>query len=331
MKAKAVVFTKPNTVEFQEVSCREPGPDDVIIRVTYSWISCGTEGSYLRGERIGGDLPYRLGDPMPFPIVPGYQKIGVVECVGENIKDIELGEIVFNSVGYIDNMYFEVGGHINPTVCPRDAIVKIPADMEPLAFAGLLLTQVGYNCGSRAPIEENQFAVVIGDGPVAQWTAQTLKHRGAKVIMVGMLDERLTIAKQLACHETINITKTDWIEQIGRIAPEEIAMAVDCAGSKDSTDKIIEVMSRGGNIVSAGFYGTDDKISLQKLRDRELSINSVSGLTPERMLKTRDLVAAGTLETLPLITHHFPAQKAAQAWQLINARKEHVLGVILDW
>jgi bacteriochlorophyllide a dehydrogenase len=331
MKAKAAVFTKPNTVEFQEVSCREPGPDDVIIRATYSWISCGTEGSYLRGERIAGDTPYQLGDPAPFPLVPGYQKIGVVEHTGECITDIELGETVFNSVGYVDNMFFEVGGHINPTVCPRDAIVKIPAEMEPLAFAGLLLTQVGYNCGSRAPIEKDQFAVVIGDGLVAQWTAQTLKHRGAKVIMAGMLDYRLAIARQLACYETINITKSDWIEQIGEIAPDGIAIAVDCAGSKDSTDDIIKVMSRGGHIVSAGFCGIDDKISLQKLRDSELSLDSVSGLTPERMLKTRDMIAAGDLQTLPLVTHHFPAQKVAQAWQLINTIKENVLGVILDW
>ena len=83
MKAKAVVFTKPDTVEFQEVFCPDPGADNVVIRTTHSWISNGTEGSYLRGERIGGDIPSHPGGPVPFPIVPGYQKVGVIEQVGE--------------------------------------------------------------------------------------------------------------------------------------------------------------------------------------------------------------------------------------------------------
>ncbi len=39
----------------------------------------------------------------------------------------------------------------------------------------------------------------------------------------------------------------------------------------------------------------------------------------------------GTLQTLPLITHHFPAREAPRAWDLINTRREPVLGVILDW
>ena len=79
MQANAVVFTAPNTVEFSPVNCPDPGPADVVVRLTQSWISNGTEGSFLRGERIEGDTPYSgEGDPWPFPIVAGYQKVGVV-------------------------------------------------------------------------------------------------------------------------------------------------------------------------------------------------------------------------------------------------------------
>ena len=84
MQANAVVFTAPNTVEYAPVTTPEPGPADVVVRVTHSWISNGTEGSFLRGERIEGDTPYSgEHDPWPFPVVAGYQKIGIVEWVGE--------------------------------------------------------------------------------------------------------------------------------------------------------------------------------------------------------------------------------------------------------
>ena len=92
MTSTAVVFTAPNTVEVQEITCPDPGPGDVVVRVTHSWISNGTEGSYLRGERVDGDTPYRAGDPWPFPVVAGYQKIGVVEWTGADVNDLAVGE-----------------------------------------------------------------------------------------------------------------------------------------------------------------------------------------------------------------------------------------------
>ena len=39
IKSKAVVFTSPGVVEVKEVESFEPGVDDVVIDVMYSWIS----------------------------------------------------------------------------------------------------------------------------------------------------------------------------------------------------------------------------------------------------------------------------------------------------
>ena len=82
MKLEAVVFESRGTVAFRRIEGPDPEPTDAVIRVTHSWISNGTEGSFLRGERIGGDTPWTPGAPYPFPIVAGYQKVGVVEWVG---------------------------------------------------------------------------------------------------------------------------------------------------------------------------------------------------------------------------------------------------------
>ena len=42
-------------------------------------------------------------------------------------------------------------------------------------------------------------------------------------------------------------------------------------------------------------------------------------------------VADGRLDTLGCLTHRFPVEAAAQAWQLIQTKAEPVLGVVLDW
>ena len=102
MQANAVVAVAPGRIEFQPVTVPEPGLDDIVIRVTHSWISNGTEGSFVRGERIGGDTPRADTDPLPFPHVPGYQKVGIVEWVGSSVTDLVVGETVFATVSRVE-------------------------------------------------------------------------------------------------------------------------------------------------------------------------------------------------------------------------------------
>jgi bacteriochlorophyllide a dehydrogenase len=331
MQAKAVVFTAPNTVEYQTVDCPDPGPDNVVLRLTHSWISNGTEGSFLRGERVAGDTPYQEGEAWPFPIVVGYQRIGVVEWIGDNITDLEVGETVFSTYGLIDGLFQDRGGQCSPSVCRRENIWKLPPDTDPLAFSGMVLTQVGYNCGQRPPVDIGSAAVVVGDGMVGQWAAQTLAWRGAHVALVGRHQDRLD--KFAAGHgrHRIDANQSDWRQEVGQLFPNGVQVAVDTVGSITLLEDFQPLMARYGHLVSAGFYGTQDTLALQPPRHGELSIDLVAGWSPQRMDRVLELIAAGHLQTLPLITHRFPVEQAADAWRLIESKSEPVLGVILEW
>lgn len=328
MTSTAVVFTAPNTVEVQEIACPDPGPGDVVVRLTHSWISNGTEGSYLRGERVDGDTPYRAGDPWPFPVVAGYQKIGVVEWTGADVDDLAVGETVFATIGMVEDMHHDYAGHVSPSVCPRQEVFKLPPKADPLAFAGLVLAQVGYNSGTRPPVAPGGIAMVVGDGLVGHWTAQTLQQRGAEVVLVGRHDDRLA---HFNGGRTINARTHDWGELVREAYPDGVHVGVDTVGSLDVMAQLQAVARRFGHLVSAGFYGTDDRLALQPPRYKELSIHLVSGWTRARLDATLHAVADGHLQTLPLITHHFPVEQAAEAWELIETKREPVLGVVLDW
>ena len=331
MQSDAVVFTAPNTVEFTKITCPDPGPGDVVVRITHSWISNGTEGSYLRGERIAGDTPYREGDPWPFPVVAGYQKIGVVEWTGADVTDLDIGETVFATISQVSDMFETFGGQVSPSVCPRDQVWKLPEGVDPLAFAGMVLAQVGYNGGARPTINIGDGAVVIVDGMVGQWTAQTLAWRGAEVVLVGRHNDRLEKFARQPYRHIVNEKNTDWKAAVRELLPQGIKAGVDTIGSIPIMEDLMGVLDRFGHLVSAGFYGTADRMPLQPPRYGELSIDLVSGWTRARMDDTLRLIAAGHLEMLPLITHRFPVAQAADAWKLIEEKTEPVLGVILDW
>lgn len=328
MKSKAVVFEDRNEVVFREVDCPDPTSSQIVVNVTDSWISNGTEGSYLRGERIDGDTPVLPGDPKPFPIISGYQKVGVVDWVGADIEDLAVGDRVFVSVSEIEGMAEPRAGHISPSVSSRGAAIKLPEGLDPVAYSGLVLTQVGFNCGDRPHLEPGDPAIVIGDGLVGQWAGQMLAARGAEVILVGRHEDRL---RHFSKGETMLEDGGNWVEAVQERFPDGVQVGVDTVGSLDVMGQLDRSMRRFGHLVSAGFYGENDRLAIQPLRYKELSIDLVSGATPERLAKTVELIANGTLETLPLITHRFPVEKAAEAWELIESKREPVLGVILEW
>jgi len=328
MKSKAVVFKGPNEVVFQEVDCPDPDASQVVVNVTHSWISNGTEGSYFRGERVDGDTPWREGDPHPFPIVSGYQKVGIVDWVGSEVGDLKKGDAVFVSVSNINGMFESRAGHVSPSVSGRGAVIKLPEGRDPIAYSGLVLTQVGYNCGERPRFNPGDAAVVVGDGLVGQWAGQMLASRGAEVVMVGRHADRL---EHFLKGETMLEAKGDWVEAIKERFPNGVQVGVDTVGSLKVMGQLESVMKRFGHLVSAGFYGTDDCLALQPPRYKELSIDLVSGATSERLEATMELVSQGVLDTESLVTHRFPVERAADAWELIESKKEPVLGVVLDW
>lgn len=334
MKSHAVVFTARNQVAYREIESPEPGPEDVMVEIYHSWISNGTEGSFLRGERISGDVAWRPGDPAPFPMVAGYQKVGRVLGVGSAVSRFKPGDMVFASMsrvlGMFDNRF---AGHVSPGVCAQGAVMPLPPGLDPVAYAGLVLTQVGYNCGSRPRIEPGQLAVVMGDGLVGQWAGQTLAARGAQVAMIGRHDDRL--AKFSKFGRTLKSGADNGVAAVRELGLGPVQVLVETAGSMSALDDYLPLMRRNGHLVIAGFYPKANEVNLllalQRFRNSELTFDLVSGATSERLEETMRWVADGRLNTLDLITHRFAVEQAADAWALIESKREPVLGVVLDW
>lgn len=334
MESHAVVFPAPNQVEFRKVTCPDPGPEDVVIDVHHSWISNGTEGSFLRGERLEGDVAWKPGHPSPFPMVAGYQKVGRVRWVGAAVEKYSVGDWVFASMsricGMFDNRY---AGHVSPAVSGEGALMPLPKGMDPVAFAGLVLTQVGYNCGTRSPVKPGQVAVIMGDGLVGQWAGQTLAQQGVKVAMIGKHPDRL--ARFAKFGATFPSGTDNGVAAVKAWTPGPGQVLVETVGSARVMRDYLPLLARDAHIVVAGFYKPAGDANLQEalqvFRNSEISFDLVSGATLPRLEETMRWIAAGKLDTLGLLTHRFPVERAAEAWTLIESKREPVLGVVLDW
>lgn len=334
MKSHAVVFTARNQVEYREIESPEPGPEDVVVELHHSWISNGTEGSFLRGERLSGDVAWQPGDPEPFPYVAGYQKVGRVASVGAAVTRFKPGDRVFASMskvcGMFENRY---AGHVSPSVCDQGALMPLPPGLDPVAFSGLVLTQVGYNCGTRSPVKPGLVAVVAGDGLVGQWAGQTLAAQGAKVVMLGRHADRLAHFAKFG--QTVLAGKDNGLAAVRALGLGEVGILVETTGKIDVLNDYRPLMKHDGHMVIAGFYPQASEVdllqALQQFRNHEISFDLVSGATLPRLEETMRWIAGNRLNTLDLISHRFPVERAAEAWALIESKREPVLGVVLDW
>ncbi|MCY4520578.1 MAG: hypothetical protein OXC13_07340 [Caldilineaceae bacterium] len=143
-------------------------------------------------------------------MVAGYQKVGIVREVGSPVADLASDETVFAANGKVHGMFHPSRGQLSPAVIPREGVWKLPPQPEPLAFAGMVLPQVGYNCESRVAVAPGETAVVLSDGMVGLWAAQMLALRGARVLLLGHHADRLRRFPDTGVHRRCNERGGNW-------------------------------------------------------------------------------------------------------------------------
>ncbi len=301
-KSLAAVNVSPNRVELREVGVPDPGPDDVVVLTRHSMISNGTERSVLAGERGYGRAAGDPHDP-PFPQVGGYQKVGIVESAGKNVSGIREGDWVFATLGRVELREFPWAGHVAVSVQDKQEVLKLPAGLDPLAASGLVLTQVGYNHGTRPPVSEGARAVVVGDGQVGLWAAETLQERGAAVLLVGRHDYRLRTFEARGASRTVDSSRTDVGTAVEEFSPGGVPVVIDTLTTTEALHASMRFLAHDGHVVAGGFYiEGSNLIDYLKLCDRELTLYAPGGWRRPRLERTLEWIAEGRLRVLNKIT-----------------------------
>jgi threonine dehydrogenase-like Zn-dependent dehydrogenase len=217
-------------------------------------------------------------------------------------------------------------------VTRADQCLPVPADLDPVEVAGLVLTQVGYNGGSRPPVEQGWHVVVIGDGLVGQWAAQTFRARGARVLLAGHHPRRLEIAAAVSADAVVDTRQRPLAEAVA----EHFAGRVDCVdesvGLMANVELAASVLRPDGHLVLNGYHPEGEHLlNVQLLHDREITCWGMAGWTRARLETTLGWVQQERLRVRPLVTHEFEGREADRAYRLMWDRTEDFLGILLRW
>ena len=323
--ARAVWFVEPNKVEVRPFGLPEIGEDQVLVRTRYSGISAGTELWCLTGrfwER-------------KFPAIPGYQKAGVIEQVGSNVTHYQPGDRVFlRSTQANADVPLQWGGHTSHSVVEAsdESMFKLPEGVGEREACMLTVAAVGFRGAAEVtPIEPGETVVVMGLGPIGQFAAQTARNRGARVIGIDLIDQRLDLARQLADAHGLNPGNDDLDGAIKQLCPGGVDVVIDTSAHVASVNRSFNWLRSQGKYCFQAFYPETTALDLLVPHIKELVMYNPIDSSPAGHRQCAADAAAGRLRIAELISHEMSIDEAPQAYEMLLEKRSDVMSVVLAW
>jgi L-iditol 2-dehydrogenase len=139
----------------------------------------------------------------------------------------------------------------------------------------------------------------------------------------------LAVARACGAVWTGNPQSEDVVAAIGRVEPLGLDAVFECAGEQDALDQGIELLKPGSALLIIGIPEVDRvSFNINLLRRKELRILNVRRQN-HCVKRAIDLIATKRVDVRPLVTHHFPLDETARAFELVCARSEGVVKAII--
>jgi L-iditol 2-dehydrogenase len=341
---KAAFLTRLRTIEIGEAP--EPqltGPRDVLLRVDAVGV-CGSDVHYYRTGRIGTAV-------VKYPFVMGHEFAGTVEQIGPEVRKLQAGQRVavdpLVACSHCDqcragrpntcrNQRFmgqpgELAGSLAEyMVLPEDCCYPIPESMTAGQAAMVEPLSIGVHSQRLAQMEAGSTIAILGSGPIG---LSVLLASGAAAdctaYMTDLIDDRLAMAVQLGARWTGNPRQADVVKAIGGLEAEGVDFVFECAGEQETLNQAVELLKPGGTLVIVGIPEFNDfSFPAHTLRRKELTIKNVRRQN-HCMAPAIDLVSSGRINVDLLMTHHFPLEETAAAFDLVSGYRDGVMKAII--
>lgn len=239
MKSLQLVFTGPGIAEVLEREMEAPNADEVQIRMVISTISSGTE----RANLVGDPNVSPEGETSPFPRILGYSSAGIVECVGKDVTEFQVGDRVA--------MSWTV--HSQIVNVNKECVYRLP---DNVAFEDGALFHIGIfplAALRKCRLEIGESAIIMGMGVLGLSAIPLLKAAGAvPVIAVDPVEEKRNKALQSGADYAFDPFEENFAEKVKAITNGGAKVGIEVTGVGAGLDGILDCMAEFGRIALLG-------------------------------------------------------------------------------
>ncbi|MCA3442149.1 MAG: chlorophyll synthesis pathway protein BchC [Rhodobacter sp.] len=309
MHTAAIILSDPRRLGVDVLDLTPPGAGDVVVEISHSGISTGTEKLFWEGR-----MPPFPG--MGYPLVPGYEATGeIVEApVGAQVK---VGDRVFvpgaTCFGAVRGLFGAAARHV---VTPAARVTRIDPG---LGAEGALLALAATARHALAAPGHALPDLIVGHGVLGRLLARLTVAAGAPAPMVWETDPR---RQGGALGYQVMHPDAD--------AHRGYEAVYDASGDAALIDTLIGRLRKGGEIVLVGFYTAPVSFSFAPAFMKEARLRVAAEWTPADMAATRSLIESGALSMAGLITHSAAVAAATSAYETAFTDPD-CLKMILDW
>ncbi|MER7154413.1 NADP-dependent oxidoreductase [Streptomyces lydicus] len=238
MKAiSAKRYGDPGVLEYGDQPDPKVAPDSVLIRVKAAGVNP------VDWKVLAGYL-----DPMVdahFPVIPGWDVAGVVEALGADVPEYEVGDEV---MGYVRKDEIQHGTYAELVAAPVRTLARKPAALDWQQAAGLPLAGLtAYQASRRVGAASGETALGhAAAGGVGSLAVQILVAQGVRVI--GTASERNHDFLRSLGAEPVTYGE-GLADRVRALAPEGVDVALDFVGG-GVVDLSQELLKDRGRVAS---------------------------------------------------------------------------------
>jgi len=311
MNSRALCIETARRLAIKQCEAPEPGAGQVRVRLQ----GCGVCASNLPvwEGRPWFNYPMELGSP-------GHEGWGVIDAVGADVPDFEVGERV---------AMLSTHAYAQHDIATTHELFRIPAEWGDEPFPGEPLA-CAMNSFRRSEIRAGQRVAIVGIGFLGAILTRLCVRAGADVIALSRRGFALETAAKFGARQLVSLTDTRALGQLSG-ACERV---IECVGSQQALDVASDLTATGGRLVIAGYHQDGDRrIDLQKWNWRGLDVVNAHERDPAAYLRgMREALAlglSGELEISAFFTHQFPLADAAAAFETLALRPDGFLKALL--
>ena len=346
-------------------------PGMVLVRTGASLVSAGTErmvvefaGKSLLGKvQSRPDLAKQVLDKarregllstveaafnrLDQPMALGYSSAGTVVALGEGVEGVQVGQRVACAGG-------GYAVHAEYAVVPVNLVAPLPdgVDFESGAFGTLgSIALHGFRLGQP---QVGETVVVIGLGLLGLISVRLAQAAGCRVFGVDLDERRVALAREMGAEAVARAQAEDVAQAFTQGKGADIVLICADTPSNDPVELAGEICRDRGRVVAVGAVGMELPRKVYFYKEIEFIVSRSYGpgrydpdyeegghdyplgfvrWTAGRNLSAFvNLIGDGKLDVTPLISHRFPIEQGAEAYELITGKAGvPFLGVLLTY
>ena len=332
---KAAIYGEDKRLVVREIPDPTPGPDEIVMQVSYCAI-CGSDlHRYAYGMSSAGTIM-------------GHEFSGVVVATGKEVTAWHVGDRVTRAGGRIDPgrdlpnfpprfsakergfLPAKPGAYAEYLATPAEKVMATPEGVSDLEASLVEPVTVAVHTVRASKLKLGDAAVVLGAGPIGLFTEQCARLAGANRLYVSETSPaRRGVAEILGADAVFDPGSMDLVKEVVARTGIGADVAFECAGARPTLQQALELVRMGGQVVVVSLAWEPVDCRPVDWVGREVELKTVYAHLNSDWPIAMDLVARGAVETKPLISKVVGLDHIDEAFQeLLDPENELVQVVV---